>query len=103
MNGLYRHRYLIRRNLIVMIGICLSVYFSYHAIQGNRSYLRLMSLERDITETSAAYEALKNERTAIEDKVVMLRPGSINRDLLEERARLVLGYRHPDEMAIVSN
>lgn len=102
MNRLYQNRFLIRQNMIFLIGICLTVYFSYHAIQGNRSYLRLMSLNADIAEISHEYEMLKSERTAIEEKVVMMRPGSINKDLLEERVRLVLGYRHPDERTIVT-
>jgi len=102
MNTLYQHRYLIRQNMIFVIGICLTIYFSYHAIQGNRSYLRLMSLNAGISETTQEYKILKSERDVIEKKVVMMRPGTINRDLLEERVRLVLGYRHPDEKTIVT-
>ncbi|HBR70092.1 MAG TPA: septum formation initiator family protein [Rhodospirillaceae bacterium] len=103
MNKLYQQRFVIRQNLIFLIGLCLTVYFSYHTIQGNRSYLRLMSLNTVISKTQNEYDALRAEREAIEEKVVMMRPGSINRDLLEERARLVLGYRHPDEKTIVAN
>ncbi len=103
MNKLYQQRFVIRQNLIFLIGVCLTVYFSYHTIQGNRSYLRLMSLGTVISKTQNEYDALRAEREAIEEKVVMMRPGSINRDLLEERARLVLGYRHPDEKTIVAN
>lgn len=103
MNALYQRRYIIRQNLIVLIGICLTVYFSYHTIQGNRSYLRLMSLNASISKAEEEHKILKSERESIEEKVVMMRPGSINRDLLEERARLVLGYRHPDEKTIVVN
>ena len=103
MNKLYQQRFVIRQNLIFLIGLCLTVYFSYHTIQGNRSYLRLMSLNTVISKTQNEYDALRTERETIEEKVVMMRPGSINRDLLEERARLVLGYRHPDEKTIVAN
>lgn len=103
MNKLYQQRFVIRQNLIFLIGVCLTVYFSYHTIQGNRSYLRLMSLNTVISKTQNEYDALRTERETIEEKVVMMRPGSINRDLLEERARLVLGYRHPDEKTIIVN
>ncbi len=103
MNKLYQQRFVIRQNLIFLIGVCLTVYFSYHTIHGNRSYLRLMSLNTIISKMQNEYDALHTEREAIEEKVVMMRPGSINRDLLEERARLVLGYRHPDEKTIVAN
>lgn len=103
MNKLFQKRYLIRENLVLLIGICLTVYFSYHLLQGNRSYLRLMSLENNINELSEQYETTKTDRAEIERKVIMLRPGSINKDLLEERARSVLGYTRPDEKVIVTN
>lgn len=103
MKHLYQHRFLIRRNLIALIGICLCVYFSYHAIQGERSYLSLLSLNSTIEKTEVEYQALKEQRQALEKKVVMLRPSSINRDLLEERVRAVLGYRHGDELVIVES
>ncbi|GJL84823.1 MAG: hypothetical protein DHS20C02_05980 [Micavibrio sp.] len=102
MNALYQQRYVIRQNLIFLIGICLTIYFSYHTIQGNRSYLRLMSLNSVISKTADEYKILKSKRETIEEKVVMMRPGTINRDLLEERVRLVLGYRHPDEKTILT-
>ena len=102
MNKLYSHRYLIRQNLVLLIGICLSFYFSYHAISGERSYTRLMSLNETIVSTKMAHAALNNEKNAFAQKVVMLRPGSLNRDLLEERARAVLGYQRKDEVAILA-
>ena len=102
MKHLARHQFTIRRNLIALIGICLCVYFSYHAIQGERSYLQLLSLNKTLEHTKSEYAALKSEKDALERKVVMMRPGSINADLLEERVRAVLGYRHKDEWAVIT-
>jgi cell division protein FtsB len=102
MNKLLQHRTLIRENIIVLIGICLCFYFTYHALQGNRSVIRLLALDHSITVMSQQYEEGKAERIALETKVKAMRPGSISRDLLEERARAVLGYRHPDEMIMLT-
>lgn len=101
MNRLFQQRYVIRQNLILLIGICLSVYFCYHLLQGDRSYLHLMSLNSNIEKLTSEHAALRAERERIETRVVMLRPGSINKDLLEERARAVLGYRRAGEVEIV--
>lgn len=101
MNKLFQKRTLIHENMVLLIGICLSIYFSYHLMQGNRSYLRLMSLENNIVKLSDEQIQLKAEREQMERKVVMLRPGSINKDLLEERARAVLGYTRADEKVVV--
>jgi cell division protein FtsB len=97
MKRLIEQRYIVRQNFIAIIGICLSVYFCYHLVAGERGYLRFMSLERQIAAAEQTYDTLTAQRSAIEEKVVMMRPGSINRDLLEERARVVLGYRYTDE------
>lgn len=103
MKRLIEQRYVVRQNLVSVVGICLAVYFGYHLIGGERSYLRLISLN---FQTSAAERelALKSaEREALEQRVVMMRPGSVNADLLEERARRVLGFHYPDEKVILKN
>lgn len=100
MKRLIEQRYIVRRNFIAIIGVCLSVYFCYHLIAGERGYLRYLSLENRIVEAEMSLDNLSAQRADKEEKVVMMRPGSINRDLLEERARIVLGYRYADEKII---
>lgn len=100
MNGINAYKLFLRQNLMGFIGFCLCFYFCYHLIQGDRSYLRLLVLEKKIDRVERAWESKAAERAAIEEKVVMLRPGSINRDLLEERVRHVLGYVRPEERII---
>ncbi len=102
MNKLLQHHSLVRENFAVLIGLCLCFYFSYHAFQGNRSFVRLMSLERAMTIATIEHDEVTAERAALEKKVQAMRPGSISRDLLEERVRDVLGYRHPDELEIIA-
>lgn len=62
-----------------------------------------MSLNASIEQKADDYEALKTDRLALERKVKMLRPGTINADFLEERARLVLGYKSKDELVILQH
>lgn len=103
MKRLINQRYVIRQNILGVICFCLSIYFAYHLIAGERSYLRFVSLERQIEETQNTYESVKAEREATERKVVMMRPGTIDPDLLEEQVRSVLGYRRVDEKIILMN
>ena len=42
-------------------------------------------------------------RTELEQKVVMMRPGHVNADLLEEQARKVLGFHYQDEKLVIRN
>jgi cell division protein FtsB len=97
---LIEQRYVFRQNLIAVIGVCLSFYFAYHLMAGERSYLRLVSLNAQIATTEQQYEQAAAERTAIEEKVVMMRPGAVSKDLLEEEARRTLGYHYEGEKII---
>lgn len=101
MKKLIEKRYILRRNILGVIGLCLSFYFCYHLVAGQRGYISLMSLESRIASVSVEYDTHKVEREALERHVVMMRPGSIDRDLLEERARYVLGYKHSDELILL--
>lgn len=101
MKRLIEQRYVVRQNFLTIIGLCLCVYFSYHIGMGERSAFRLMSLERSIDKTNAEFEATRAKRNLLEARVTKLRPGSIDPDLLEERARTVLGYARPDEHVVI--
>lgn len=60
-----------------------------------------MTLENTIETLSFKYDGFHKDRLELESKVVSLRPGSIEYDLLEERARYVLGYIHPDDQMLL--
>lgn len=70
-------------------------------LQGERSYHRLVALERETALAEAELHALRAQKQEIEKKVIGLRPGSIDRDLLDERARALLGYRRAEERVVL--
>ncbi|HRQ61685.1 MAG TPA: septum formation initiator family protein [Alphaproteobacteria bacterium] len=94
-------RFELRKNIPLMIGLFLCLYFAYHTILGHRSVPALLSVNATIAEKAAELSELKAERAGLERKVTMLRPGSINTDFLEERVRTVLGYRFADEWIVI--
>lgn len=101
MKQLLEHNDLVRKNLLTIVGMGLCFYFSYHLLQGERSYFRLLSLEQNISNMKKENEKLKADHDALEARVSMLRSGSIDKDLLEERARIVLGFRNQGEKDIM--
>ncbi|MDY0028565.1 MAG: septum formation initiator family protein [Pseudobdellovibrionaceae bacterium] len=103
MKQLLEHKYLVRKNILTIVGMGLCFYFSYHLISGQRSYVRYLTLQQSISALEVENSTLKSERVSLESRVSMLRPASINKDLLEERARLVLGYRAENEKDILFN
>ena len=103
MNKLMSHSHHFRENIFSLIGVCLCMYFSYHAILGNRSLVKLYSVEKQIETLSQDNTTLAFTKDSLQNKVQMMRPGSVDKDLLEERVRLALGYRSSDELVILSN
>ena len=101
MKRLLEQSYLVRRNMLTLMGIGLFMYFSYHLIQGERSYMRYISLNQSVQGMNQQAADLQQERQELEARVAMMRPGSINRDLLEERARVVLGFRRDGEKDVL--
>jgi len=102
MKKLLEHRYLVRKNIVTLVGIGLFVYFSYHLMQGERSLMRYLALQKSVSNLELKSFELSHEQEQLEKKVSMMRPGSINKDMLEERARIVLGFRRAGEVDILS-
>ncbi len=98
---LIEQRHFLRRNLLTFLGFSLSIYFSWHVVAGERSYLRYHYLQQDVASVSSAYEELSTQRETLEVRVVKLRPHSIDRDLLEERVHAVLGYAGTEDHVIL--
>jgi len=84
-----------------VLGVCLMGYFGYHLVQGDRGLLAWLRLTHEIREAKALAETVRQERDTLERRVAHLRPESIDRDLLDERARAILNIALPNETIIL--
>lgn len=93
-------RFLVPLSLYVCAG-ALSAYFIHHAHSGNRG----METKEALTEQAAVLEkdlaALKAERVEWERRVALFRAEHVDQDLLEERARTVLGRVHRNDVVVM--
>ena len=85
-----------------LIGSLLVAYFAYHAVEGDRGILAWQRLDCEVAEARAVRDRLSGEQAAFEKRVSMLRPDGLDPDLLEERARLVLGFVPSDGLIMGS-
>jgi cell division protein FtsB len=76
-------------------------YFAYYTVEGERGLLALTRLKSEAAKDDAALAALKQQREALEAKVMSLRPGSLDIDRLDERTRTLLNDSRPDELIIM--
>jgi cell division protein FtsB len=84
-----------------LLALGLTGYFVFHAFHGDHGVLARMRLERQVESLTKELELVRGEREAIEKRVSLLRPQSLDPDMLEERARRTLGYAHPNEVIIL--
>ena len=75
-------------------------YFGVHALTGDRGLLTGQRREETLATRAARLETLKAERAELETRVRLLSNRSLSRDLLEERARALLGYGDPRDYII---
>ena len=86
-----------------IIGVCLIVYFLYHAVQGDRGLIAFWQLSKQVTQAENTHSVLNQKRAELQNRVSLLNPNSLNSDMIDERARFILGYTKTDEIVIFLN
>jgi cell division protein FtsB len=75
-------------------------YFGFHAFTGDRGLLSSTQRDAALAAKSAELAELRGERQDLEARARLLRDTSLSADLLEERARSLLGFGHPNDYVI---
>ncbi len=83
--------------LPTLLLVVILVYFSYHAISGDRGVLAYIKLSQKIEQTRAELDIVHAERVKYERNVRLMRDESLDLDLLDEQSRRLLGYAGKDE------
>ncbi|PIZ32700.1 MAG: septum formation initiator [Alphaproteobacteria bacterium CG_4_10_14_0_8_um_filter_37_21] len=86
-----------------LAAIFLSFYFSYHIFQGERGVISWFQLSKKVKIDEEQLATLTAEKETLEQRVKLLRPDSIDLDMLEEQARRLLNYSKKDEITIHNN
>jgi cell division protein FtsB len=82
---------------LMLFFVCLTSYFCYHALSGDRGLLAMIKLNKQVDKLEAELDIVRAERLHIEHKVTLMRPDSLDIDLVDEQARRSLGYATKDE------
>lgn len=77
------------------------VYFGYQGLYGNHGLIRQMWLSSEAERLAFELSEVQQERELLERRVHLLRPESLDLDMLDERARTVLGYAHKNDLVIM--
>ena len=81
----------------------LIAYFGYHALTGERGLLTSEQRNETLVQRKAELRQVRAERMDLEARARLLRDSSLSADLLEERARSLLGFADPSDYVIRTN
>jgi cell division protein FtsB len=99
---MYDWRSWFRQVLVLLLSLCATAYFTHHAMHGRHGLeARSALIERaDLLEFEI--RSLETVRARLRHDVALLTPDKPDPDLVEEIARDVLGYVHPDDRVIIT-
>jgi len=82
--------------------ICAAIvgYFGYYAIWGERGALALAQTRNELGVHREQLAEVRDQRVRLQHRIGLLKPGAVDRDLLEELARGELMDGQPGQVAI---
>ena len=95
------NRNLISQTLASMLSFGLFIYFGFPLMYGDTSYFALRSLDHKLATAQEKYDHLLAGNTKLENRNKSFRNDSLSLDILDEQARVVLGFAKPEEREIL--
>ena len=95
-----RKRFSFKQAFIFIFSIGIMSYLVYHVFQGERGLISYLRLQQKLTLNEKELKDAQEQRELLERRVYLLRPDSLDIDMLEERARTVLNFAHSDDIVL---
>ena len=90
----------VRPYLPTALLVLLIIYFAMSAFTGDRGLLSADQRDEALLAKTRELAQLRSQRGDLEQRAHLLRDSSLSRDLLEERARSLLGFADPRDYVI---
>lgn len=84
-----------------LIGLGLFAYFAFHFVEGERGVRAYAELGQELKAAWAEEASLRQELDSARARVNALSVESLDPDLLEERAQVILNYARPEEVVVI--
>lgn len=83
-------------------GLCIFCYFLYHTVEGDHGWVAQMHLQNEVGAAQDTLDRLQKEKDALAHRVQLMRPESLDPDLLDEESRRKLNYSKPGDIVILT-
>ena len=94
-------RYHFKKFFLPILSLILFFYFLFHILSGDHGWFSWRSLESELEESRKVLSVLEEEEKKLQNKVRLMRPGNLDRDLLDERAREMLNVAEDKDVIVV--
>ena len=83
--------------------LCLLGFFTWHAMEGPRGFKFREKLAAHSEELTGELAVIEKQRADTEHRVALLRPESVDPDMLDEMARSTLDVAGPNELIVLDS
>lgn len=97
-----RKKSYVRPLIVPLVALAFTGYFAWHGWHGSFGMEARRHLVVEAARLDADLQKAKDERRAVERRVNLLRSANLESDMLDERAREILGFANANEIAIVT-
>lgn len=101
MSTRHRKKSLLKPLLIPAAAAVMTAYFGLHAWYGDQGVVGRTAVEARLVDLKIEHKIAVAEREAMERKVRLLRSEAVDRDMLDERARGLLGFAHANDVVVL--
>jgi cell division protein FtsB len=86
--------------LLPFCSLLIMGYFAYHAVEGDYGLFALGKLRDRVASLEAELATARGERERMESHVALMRPESLDKDMIDERAREALNMADAKDIVI---
>ncbi len=87
--------------IVPIFGALFVCYFLIHAFHGDRGLIAAIHLQKEVAAAEATLSETRSIRNALDERIALLRSAHLDPDMLDERARVMSGLVHPDEIVLI--
>lgn len=96
----FKRKFILLRFGLYLLGMASLSYFAYHAVTGNYGMTSGKAMQTRIDELNAESQVLAARRAYLSKQVKLMSDGTLEADMLDERARSLLAVSREDEIVI---
>ena len=86
--------------ILPFIFLMITLYFTYHLIQGERGLFRLFEVNKELDQAEVLLKKSEYEKVIMEARINSISSDSLSADMLDELGRKELGFIRSDEYVI---